>query len=143
MTIMPRWSHETKPYWDALRAGKLLYQRCLECREVVFHARAICPYCLGDRLEWSESKGAGTIYSFTVQHRAPVPERQKDMPIALGIVEMDEGFHMFTEFVSIDLEALEIGLAVRATYHRVSDELVLPKFAPADPRAAILGFSVK
>jgi uncharacterized protein len=138
--ILPRWSHETKPYWDALHEERLLYQGCLDCREIVFHPRAICPYCLGDRLEWRESKGIGTIYSFTVQHRASVPERQKDMPIALGIVEMEEGFHMFTEFVSADPETLQIGLAVRATYHRVSVELVLPKFAPAvHPAAAAEG----
>jgi uncharacterized OB-fold protein len=139
MTILPRWSHETKPYWDALRAGKLLYQRCLRCHEVVFHPRAICPYCFGEELEWRESKGAGKIYSFAVQHRAPVPERQKDMPIALGIVEMEEGFHMFTEFVTADFSSLEIGLEVTATYHNVSDELVLPKFAPIVQPAAKQG----
>jgi uncharacterized OB-fold protein len=131
MTILPRWSHETKPYWDGLRAGKILYQRCLDCREVVFHARAICPYCLGGALEWLESKGRGRIYSFAVQYRAPTPDRQSDMPIALGIVEMDEGFHLFTEFMAADLASLEIGLLVSASYHEISDELVLPKFKPA------------
>jgi uncharacterized OB-fold protein len=139
MTILPRWSHETKPYWDALRSGKLLYQRCLDCDEVVFHPRAICPYCLGGALAWRESNGAGRIYSFAVQHRAPTPERQGEMPIALGIVEMDEGFHMFTEFVTTDLESLEIGLQVSATYHKVSDELVLPKFAPIAQRGGKKG----
>ena len=61
---------------------------------------------------------------------APTPDRQSDMPIALGIVEMDEGFHLFTEFLAADLASLEIGLSVSASYHEISDELVLPKFEP-------------
>lgn len=130
MVQLPRWSEETRPYWDALRSGKLVYQRCLACAEVVFHPRAICPYCLSDRLEWCPSRGVGRIYSFTVQYRAPIAEQQKDMPIALGIVELDEGFHMFTQFVTRDFSSLRIGQAVEVRFDRVSEELVLPKFAP-------------
>lgn len=127
---LPRWSHETKPYWDALTRGKLMYQQCLACDEVVFHPRAICPYCLETELRWRESEGLGEIYSFTVQYKAPVPERQKDMPICLGIVAIKEGFHIFTQFVSVEPEALRIGLEVRVVFERVADELVLAKFAP-------------
>lgn len=116
------------PYWEALRQGKLLYQRCVDCDEVVFHPRAICPYCLGDRLNWKTSAGKGKIYSFTVQHRAVSAAWKSRVPLALGIVELGEGFHMFTQFLTDNFDLLAIGRDVEVTFDKISEELVLPKF---------------
>ena len=52
----PRWTIDSIPYWEGCKRSELLYQVCEDCAEVVFHARAACPYCLSDRLRWERSK---------------------------------------------------------------------------------------
>jgi uncharacterized OB-fold protein len=126
--LLPRWSVDTKPYWDALHRRELLYQQCEACGETVFHPRGLCPYCLSDRLSWRKSAGHGTIYSFTVQHVHSAPAWRDKMPIALGIVALDEGYHMFAQLLADDLDTLQIGLPVAVVFDKVSEELVLPKF---------------
>jgi uncharacterized OB-fold protein len=126
--LMPRWSADTKPYWDALHRNELLYQRCESCRETVFHPRGICPYCLSDRLSWRKSAGRGTIYSFTVQRVHSSPAWRDKMPMALGIIAMDEGYHMFAQLLADDLDSIKIGLSVTVVFDKVSEQLVLPKF---------------
>ena len=124
----PRWSLETKPYWDGCMRGELLYERCADCREIVFHARALCPYCLSSNLEWLKSKGRGKIYSFTMQHIPLHRERPGKLPRALGIVEVDEGFHMFTEIQVAERAELRVGQAVSVYFDKVAENLTLPKF---------------
>lgn len=130
MTVLPRWSSETMPYWNGLKEGRLLFNRCRCCGAAVFFPRAICPYCFGRELDWVESAGRGAVYSFTVQYRAARPELQGGMPIVLGIAELDEGYFMFTEFLTADPDSLRIGDRVHVEFHRQSDALVLAKFAP-------------
>ncbi|MCO5064255.1 MAG: zinc ribbon domain-containing protein [Rhizobiaceae bacterium] len=128
--IHPNTSLDTAPYWEGCRQGRLLFQRCSSCQSAVFHPRALCPYCLADALEWEESKGGGEVYSFTVQH-IPVFADQKDWkPIVLGIIHVDEGYHMFSE---IDANGAEpsIGQRVQVYFDRVDADLVLPKFRVA------------
>ena len=92
----PRWSIETKPYWDAALRGELLYQRCKDCASAIFHPRVLCPYCMSDKVDWVRSAGRGKVYSFTVQHVPLHRDRPTKLPRVLGIIEMDEGYHMFS-----------------------------------------------
>lgn len=123
----PRWSLETKPYWDGCMRGELLYQQCAKCREVIFHPRAVCPYCLSSDVTWIGSKGRGTIYSFTAQHIPLHRERPGRLPRFVGIAELDEGFHMFTEFDPDGFD-LRIGSPIAVYFDRVAENLTLPKF---------------
>ncbi len=125
----PRWSLETKPYWDACRRGELLYQRCRACNEIVFHPRALCPYCLAGDLEWRRSAGRGTLYSFTEQYIPLHRERPGVLPRILGIVALDEGYHMFTEIRLREGETPSIGMTVAVFFDAVAADLTLPKFA--------------
>ena len=106
----------------------LLYQKCADCREIVFHARALCPYCLSSNLDWLESKGRGKVYSFTMQHIPLHRERPEMRPRALGIVELDEGFHMFTQILVEEGTEPHVGQAVSVCFDKVADNLTLPKF---------------
>lgn len=124
----PRSSLDSAPYWEGCRHGELRYQQCNACGEVVFHPRALCPYCMADALAWKVSAGRARIYSFSVQHVPLRPDAGSSDPRALGIAEVDEGFFMFAEFVADDLEALAIGDALEVTFDRIDDTLTLPKF---------------
>jgi uncharacterized protein len=57
----------------------------------------------------------------------------------VGLVDVEEGVRMMTNIVrdeapdypSIDPDDVSIGMRVRVVFHDVTDEITLPKFAPA------------
>ena len=59
------------PFYEGLKEGKLLVQKCSNCGEYTFYAHFVCPNCLQDALQWVEAKGTGTVYTYTVvwQHK--------------------------------------------------------------------------
>ena len=124
----PRTLVDSLPYWEGCRRSELRYQICNDCGEVVFHARAACPYCLSDALRWERSAGKGVIYSFAIQQLPVDRKNPGKAPLTLGIVQLDEGFHMFTEIDSTDRNVLKIGARVSVFFDQVADDLVLPKF---------------
>src|SRR5678815_2532417 len=63
----------TGSYWEAARAERLIMPRCDDCGRYHFYPRTLCPHCSSANLKWTDVSGAGTIYSFTVIHRAPSP----------------------------------------------------------------------
>ena len=120
----PPVSPETKPFWDAAAAGRLLLKRCEACREPHYYPRAICPFCGSDRTTWLEASGGGAIYSYSVFRRAPVP-------YAIAYVTLDEGPTMMTNIVDADLDALSIGQRVRVRFTPTEGGPPVPTFAPA------------
>jgi uncharacterized OB-fold protein len=102
----PQANPETKPFFDAARQGKLLVGTCKACGETHYYPRAHCPFCFSDKTEWVESKGEGTIYSFSIMRRAKPP-------YAIAYVALSEGVTMMTNIVDSDFESLKIGQNVR------------------------------
>lgn len=102
----PQVTPETKPFWVAARNGKLLLKKCAACGETHYYPRAHCPFCFSDKTDWVESKGLGTIYSYSVMRRAkPV--------YAIAYVALDEGVTVMSNIVDSDFDALKIGQKVR------------------------------
>jgi uncharacterized OB-fold protein len=120
----PPVSPETKEFWDAATAGRLLLKRCEVCREPHYYPRAACPFCGSDRTSWQEASGRGTIYSYSVFRRAPVP-------YAIAYVTLEEGPTMMTNIVDGDLDAIRIGQRVRVRFVRTEGGPPVPMFAPA------------
>ncbi|MEV5539059.1 Zn-ribbon domain-containing OB-fold protein [Saccharopolyspora shandongensis] len=89
---------ETRPFWDGIAAGELRIQRCADCEAAVFYPRSVCPGCFGDRLDWFTASGRGTVYSWTVAHKA-FGEFADQAPFTVALVELDEGPRMLTRIV--------------------------------------------
>ncbi len=117
---------DTRPYWDAAAAGRLLLKRCRACGEPHHYPRALCPFCGSDDTEWGEASGRGRIYSFSVMRRTP-------QPYAIAYVTLDEGVTMMTNIVDCDLDALRIGQAVRVVFRPSDGGPPVPMFTPAGP----------
>lgn len=120
----PPVSPETKPFWDAAASGRLLLKRCEACGELHYYPRAICPFCGSDRTAWLEASGRGTIYSYSVFRRAPIP-------YAIAYVTLEEGPTMMTNIVEADLDAIRIGQRVRVRFVPTEGGPPVPMFAPA------------
>jgi uncharacterized OB-fold protein len=124
--------HE-RPYWDALREHRLVLQRCTACRRFQHYPRSLCKSCLGDALEFVESPGRGTVYTFTVIHRAPLQELRSLAPYTLALVDLDEGVRVMSNVAS-DPSSVRIGLPVAVDFADVTDAVTLPVFIPVtDP----------
>lgn len=76
-------------YLAALRDGRFCYQRTATGR-AVFPPRLAAPGD-GAALEWAESAGRGVVHAVTEQ-----PQRPPAAARIFAIVEMDEGFRLFS-----------------------------------------------
>lgn len=127
---LPRPSDLTSPHWDGCRDGELKVQRCQDCNAYVFIPQDHCTSCFSDRLEWVTSSGKGQVYSYTVIHR---PQRLEfEVPYAVAIIELEEGWHMLSNIVDCDFDSIEVGMPVEVTYRKMSDEITLPMFTRAE-----------
>ena len=115
---------ETQHFWDATAQGKLLIKKCTACGEPHFYPRGHCPFCFSDKTEWVEASGNGTIYTYSVMRRAPIP-------YAIAYVTLAEGPTMMTNIVDCDLDSIKIGQAVRLVFKPSEGGAPVPMFTPA------------
>jgi uncharacterized OB-fold protein len=130
---------DSAPYWEGVRAGELRLQRCDECGLAVFYPRAVCPHCGGGRLSWFAAAGTGTVYSYTVVHRA-FGEFAGQVPFTVALVDLDEGVRMMTRITGpspAQPGAVYIGQRVRMEVAQIGDA-ELPCFRPEAERAGEL-----
>lgn len=125
---LPLITPTSKVFYDGCNEGKLLYQKCRDCNEVIFFPQSICPGCLSHNVEWKESQGKGKLYSFTITHSNAPPEFAKDTPYVLAIVEMNEGYKMMTNIIETDFDRLKCDVDVEVVFDKVTEEITLPKF---------------
>jgi uncharacterized OB-fold protein len=114
---------ETQPFWDAAAKGKLIVKRCAACGKAHHYPRPICPFCGSDRTEWTDTRGLGVIYSFSVMRRA-------SPPYTIAYVTLDEGVTMMTGLVDCDFDALRIGQPVRVVFTPTDGGPPVPMFTP-------------
>lgn len=119
---------DSKPYWEGARAGRLLLQHCKDCGHVQFPPRHICVTCWSDHLDWTESSGRGTIESFTIVHRAPLPEFRSQVPYVVATVLLEEGPRMVTNVVGPGALDVAIDNSVSVVFEPDHAGRVLPQF---------------
>lgn len=125
-TPLPQPTALSAPYWEACRAGKLTVQRCSDCGTLFFIPQPCCGGCLSENLEWVESSGRGTLYSFTTVYRPQQPSFE--VPYTVVVVELEEGYHMLSNLVGVAPEDVKIGLPLEVVFEERSEEISLPLF---------------
>lgn len=123
----PRPDPETREFWDATREGRLLLRRCRDCGTVIWYPRPICPACHRGDTEWFEASGRGTVYSYTVVHRAFGPWREA-VPYLVAYVELEEGPRILTNLVDVDPGRVAIGMPVALRFDPTPNGQGLPRF---------------
>lgn len=119
---------ELAEYWEATKRDVLLVPRCRSCGKAFWYPRGFCPWCHSGDLEWNESSGTGTIYSFTVTERGQGPWAEV-VPYVVAYVELDEGPRLLTNLVEVDPDRLDVGQRVRVTFDQAGD-FKIPRFRP-------------
>lgn len=127
---LPEPTAESQPYWDGLRAHRLLLQQCSDCGVVRHYPRAMCAHCHSFAVRWIDAAGHGRVHSWTVAHHAFHPAFKRDLPYALVTVDLPEGVRVLAPFRGAEAE-LRLDLAVRLVFEDISPELTLPAFVAA------------
>jgi uncharacterized OB-fold protein len=128
---LPVPSVESKPYWDGLRAHRLLMQRCNDCRQYWFPPASRCPNCLSADFSWTAMSGRGKVFSFVVYHRVYHPGFANEVPYTVALVELDEGPRMISNIVGIAPDQVACEMPVEVVYEDIEGIATLPKFTPA------------
>ena len=129
---LPRPDPDSQEYWAGLREGALRLQHCRDCGHIAVYHQAVCRQCAGTNLELRAACGRGTVYSFSVVHRAPGPAFKRDVPYAVLLVELDEGPRMISSLVNADPATVDFGMRVGLVCVPASNEVTLPRFEPLD-----------
>lgn len=124
---LPGISDDTRFFWDGVREGKLLIQRCKGCGLLRHPPGPVCPSCHSFEWDTQQASGRGTVYSFVVMHYPEVPPFDHPNPIVL--VELEEGTRLISQLVGVKPGDVKIGQAVQVEFNTFNDgELVLPQF---------------
>lgn len=129
--IIPQVTDELRPFFEGARNGRLVVQKCDACGKLRFPPAVVCAECMSRNLSWVAVSGRGTVYSYTIMHRAYHPAFAGKLPYALVVVELEEGGKITSNVVGIDPHRLKCGMPVEVTFENITDEVVLPKFKPA------------
>ncbi len=125
---LPQPTELTQPYWSAANENRLVMQCCDACGRWQCYPRPFCVHCESDRIRWKDVSGRGTIYTFTINYRAPNPFMKARLPYVVAVVELDEGVRMMANIVNADLADVAIGKRVRVAFERVTEDIALPQF---------------
>jgi hypothetical protein len=128
---VPAITAEMRPFFTAAKRRELRVQRCIACGTHRFPARAICSHCLSTDAEWVPVSGRGDVFSFNVMHQVYHPGFAGEVPYAVVIVQLAEGAKMVSNLVGVEPHDIRIGMPVRVVFEDITDEVTLPKFAPA------------
>jgi len=116
------------PYWDALQAGRLMYQHCAHCGASWLPPREHCPECLEAGPEWRAASGKARLVSWVVYHIAYNEAFKDRLPYNVACVELAEGPRLLSNIVSGDMArdlVLDAPLELRIEHE---DGMALPRF---------------
>lgn len=124
---------DTQAFWDATKEHKLMYQVDRETGDAVFFPRRHNPKNGSSNLEWRESKGLGTVYTFSVVRLNRHPSFAGLGAYAVAYVDLDEGFRMMTNIVGVadPTKDINCGQRVKLVWEDQSTGLSMPMFTPA------------
>ena len=123
----------TQAFWDAAKEGKLTYQSCDDCDAIVFTPRLHCTACGSAALSVQESKGEGTVYTYSVVRQNRMPAFAELGAYSVAFIDLDEGFRMMSTVTGVEdpVNEIKIGMRVKVEFEQQDEgEYPIPVFKP-------------
>lgn len=127
--IKPPMGEDNAWWWEQAAQDKLVIQRCSACGILRHPPRPMCDSCRSISWDFTQASGRGTVASFTVLHHPQVPGYE--YPLAIVLVDLEEGTRIISQLVDCEPEAISIGMALEMRMHEDEDGFKLPVFRPA------------
>ena len=126
---LPTPTNITAEFWDAAKQKRLLLQYDPQAEKYQFYPRGISLYTGKRNLEWRESAGKGTLYSFT---DTVIPTRGfEDLaPYLIALVELDEGVRLMALLHNCSADDVKIGMRVRLCWDELTEGYSFFAFEP-------------
>ena len=93
-------------FFDGVRAGRLVVQRCVGCGTLAVPPKAVCPVCEATQWEGAPLGGDGEVVSFTVI-RVPPGRLAAEAPYVIVVARMVEGVSLLGRLVGAPIETGE------------------------------------
>ena len=122
----PSLTHDHLFWFDGLKQGKLLIQKCSDCGTLRHPPGPMCRTCRSLRWETIEATGRGTIHSFVVVHYPQIPSIE--YPNCVLLIDLEEGVRVVANSVDTPPADVEIGARVELLVQECDDDLALPFF---------------
>lgn len=107
---------QSNAYWEAIRPLGFALPCCECCGTFHFYPLPACPACGATAIAPRAVSGRGTLYSYSVVHRAPSERFRKDVPYTVAIVATAEGPHLMTRLLNIAPQDVRIGMPLRVRW---------------------------
>jgi len=127
----------TQPFWAGAARGELVLPRCDACRRFVWYPDGACRVCGGVKLTWTAVSGRGRLFSWSVVHRAFIPQLADAVPYVTGLVAVDEdpAVRLVTRVVDAEPGRLRVDMPGRIVFRPlrfagVTRTVPAPFFAP-------------
>ncbi|GAB2642491.1 hypothetical protein GCM10027270_33560 [Nocardioides ginkgobilobae] len=109
-------TEDSADFFDYADRGVLLLRRCDACGEVRGPQEAWCVSCRAEEHTVVEAGGGGSLVSWAVVHRAPLP--WLETPYVAAVVEVDEGPWLLVRLATSG-DPLEVGTRLHLEVDRV------------------------
>lgn len=113
-----------KPFWDGLREGKLLLQRCNGCNRWQWGPEWVCHRCHSFDLRYEETAAEGVLYSHQrIWHPVhPAMAEQGPYIVALVTLPHADDVRLVGNLLGDPQQPLHIGARVRGVYEHHNDD---------------------
>ena len=126
---IPSPTDAVRPFWQGCSVGTLRLRRCNDCERWRGPSRIVCECGRAD-FTWTDAKGRGEVFSYTVVHRAPDPAFRGDVPYVVAVVALAEGPHLLANVIDCAPETVSVGLPVQAVFETVAPDIGIARFKP-------------
>ncbi|MHA1230319.1 MAG: Zn-ribbon domain-containing OB-fold protein [Candidatus Helarchaeota archaeon] len=122
MTDLPYVWRQKKSYFQ------LIGYKCKKCERINYPKLKKCIECGSEDLEEVKLARTGRLLTYIVNYYMP---EEFDKPLGQGVVELDGGGRLMTQFTEIESEKdLEIGMPVEIVIRRMSTKDGLNYYGP-------------
>jgi len=118
-----------RPFWDGARQHRLMQQREIGIGTCHWPPKPMY-WQGGDRLEWFEASGFGTVYTYVVAYAPFLPALADKLPHIMVVVQLDEGPRIVGYMVRCTAEQMRIGMRVRVAFEDLTERVTLPIWEP-------------
>ncbi|MBB3773834.1 hypothetical protein FHS55_004479 [Angulomicrobium tetraedrale] len=119
------------PFWEGVRAGRLMIQRCPVTGKHQWYPRAHSIHAVGASPEWVEASGHGTIFSFTTIQRGM---SAFETPYTCVLVMLEEGVLVLSRLEAEPGADIRVGMPVEVFFGTVAGTPDLPLFRIREER---------
>jgi uncharacterized OB-fold protein len=129
---LPRLDADSRRFWEACNEHRLVVQRCADCGAHRAPPKPLCGRCGSFESDWSDSRGCGRVFSYTIVHHTPHPAARERLPYNIAVIELDDcdGALLVSNVVGCPDSALRVDLPVEIVWEDRRDGQSLYRFRP-------------